>query len=222
MPMESKLSRLIALAEIITDINEQTEDTPIVLRHTDENTGQTIAIVCSRVEPTNMVLPLNVIWFVYDSTSTFYRRALKRVSKTAGEENTFNGFQQSWAGVYFYEDIFEHQYFDTEDMAQFSIPDVPLATVEQLGKTRLRTDPLDAQNPVAISTTDPRMIDNRDPLDHSHPEVPATKIFSGTNVLDIVDQSTPFRGYTLHFDSSGTVVWDQIKETDIEAGDYRG
>lgn len=222
MPMESKVAKLIELAEIITDIQGQTEDTPIILRHTDEKTGQTVAIACGQVEPTDIVLPLNVLWFNYDVDSPLYRRALKRVSKQSSEPNSISGLTHSWTDVYFYSDVFEPQYFDQDDLDLFDMPEVPVATVEQIGKTQTATAPIDAQQPVVIGTTDPRMADSRDPLSHSHPEVPATKVLSGTNVLDIIDQSAPMPGFTMHFNSSGEIIWAQLKETDIEAGGYRG
>lgn len=221
MSMELKLERFIFCAETISDIHEQTEDTPVVIRHTLDSEGVTITLVCSKVEPLHMVLPLNVVWINFDSSSKYYRKALKRVSKDSDYDKALSGYVQSWQEIYFFEDIVESQYFDEQDMALFDVPDVPLATTTTQGLVRLSSEPLTPSSPVAVASGDPRMINNRQPTEHAHEEKPFTKMFSGTNTVEILDQAVPMPGFTIQFDSFNRAVWAQIRETDIEAGGYR-
>lgn len=213
MPSERRLEILIDTLESLSGINDQSEDTPIVMRHTDTVSNRTVAIVCSQEEPTNMVLPLNVIWICYKSQSPLYKKALKRVSK---EEGTFQDLDitQSWDVLYFYDDVFEMQTYDPDDISLIQVSGTPYATVNQIGKVRLSQDPLDANLPVVVVEGDPRLSDDRDPLEHTHPEKPARQLAHSTG-YSIIQNSIPSVGAVLLHNGSGGLEWRQLKEEDL-------
>lgn len=213
MPMESKLDTLIKTLEFLSDIKEQSEDTPIVMRHTDTATNRTVAIVCSQVEPINMVLPIDVVWICFKPESNLYRQVLKRTSKDAGIFAS-EGITQSWDVLYFYEDVFQAQTYDPEDLTLIGISPVPFATVVDAGKVRLSADPLDPDAPVAVVEGDPRLSDPRVPNAHTHPEKPATMLSHATGHSSILD-SVPEVGKALLHDSSGNLIWRKINENDL-------
>lgn len=213
MPMESKLESLINLLEDVSEIRDQSEDSPIVLRHTDTATNRTVAIVCSQVEPINMVLPLNVVWICFKPESTLYRQALQRTSKDPGIFAS-EGISQSWDVLYFYDDVFAQQTYDPDDLTLVGVGSVPYASVAGLGKVRLSTDPLDPDAPVAIVEGDSRLADNRAPTAHTHTEVPATMLAHGTGHANIID-SIPVLNAALAMDGSGNYVWRQLNEGDL-------
>lgn len=213
MPSERRLEELVNTLETLSGINDQSEDTPIVMRHTDVVSNRTVAIVCSQVEPRNMVLPLNVIWFCFKPESPLYKQALKRLSKDPGNFQE-EDIHQSWDVLYFYEDLFENQHYDPADLELIQVSGTPFATVTQLGKVRLSTDPLDANLPVAIVDSDPRMSDNRDPLPHTHPEKPARMLAHATG-HSVVQNSVPQVGHVLLHNDTGGLVWRQLKEEDL-------
>lgn len=213
MPSEKRLEDLVNTLEHLSDINNQSEDTPIVMRHTDVVSNRTVAIVCSQVEPINMVLPLNVVWFCFKPESPLYKQALKRTSKDPG---TFQSqdIEQSWDILYFYEDILENQVYDPADLSLIQVSGTPFATITQLGKVRLTQDPLDTNLPVAIVDDDPRMFNDRDPLPHTHPEVPATMLSHATG-HSVVQDSVPSIGAVLLHDDQGDLSWRQLLEEDL-------
>lgn len=213
MPSERRLEELVNTLEELSGVNDQSEDTPIVMRHTDVVSNRTVAIVCSQVEPRNMVLPLNVIWFCFKSESPLYKQALKRTSKDPGSFQS-EDIQQSWDVLYFYEDIFENQVYDPDDLTLIQVSGTPFATVTQLGKVRLSQDPLDANLPVAIVDDDPRMFNDRDPLPHTHPERPARLLAHATG-HSVVQNSVPSIGHVLLHNDTGGLVWRQLREEDL-------
>lgn len=211
--MELRLEQLINNLEFLSDINNQSEDTPIVMRHTDPGTNKTIAIVCSQVEPINMVLPVNVIWICYKPESPLYRLALKRLSKDPGNHG-FPDVTQEWEILYFYEELLESQVYDPDDLSVLGVGTVPFASVDPLGKVRFLSDPLDPNMPVAIVTDDPRMSDNRDPTPHTHPERPATMLRHSTG-HSTIQNSVPAIGQVLLHDAAGDLRWDLLNEDNL-------
>jgi hypothetical protein len=211
--MELRLEQLIDNLEFLSDITNQSEDTPIVMRHTDPGTNRTIAIVCSQVEPINMVLPVNVIWICYKPESPLYRLALKRTSKEPGNMQA-DGVTQTWEVLYFYEELLEAQVYDPEDLTLLGVGSVPFANTTVYGKVRLSRDPLDPDQPVAIVTDDPRMSDNRDPTAHTHPERPATMLRHSQG-HSVIQNSTPAIGQVLLHDAQGDLRWGPLEEENL-------
>lgn len=213
MGMESKLEKLINTLEKLSDVKNVSEDTPIVMRHTDVTTNRTIAIVCSQGEPINMVLPLNVVWICYRADSPLYKQALRRVSKSPGSFGS-EGITQDWEVLYFYEDILEDQTYDPSDLSLVGVSPVPYASVEGPGKARISVDPADPSQPVFIVSDDPRMSDNRVPTAHTHVEKPATMLAHSAghgNILNSVAQVNA----ALMFTPSGDLEWRKITPDDI-------
>lgn len=213
MGMEYKLEQLISNLEKLSGINEQSEDTPIVMRHTDVSTNRTYAIVCAQGEPINMVLPMNVVWICFRPDSMLYRKALRRISKNDGIFQSEN-IKQDWEVLYFYEDVLEEQVYDPSDLTLVGVSPVPFATTEALGKVRLSIDPIDSDYPVAIVEGDERLSNPRTPNAHTHEEKPATMLAHATGHANIID-SVPEVGAALLFDAAGDLVWRKIKPDDL-------
>jgi hypothetical protein len=211
--MESKLETLIKNLEFLSRVQEQSEDTPIVMRHTDTQSNKTIAIVCSQVEPINMVLPTNVIWVCFKPESLFYLQALSRISKDAGQFQQHE-ITQDWKVLYFYDDLFNNQTYNPDDLTLMGVGGTPLATVVNLGRVRLTQDPLDSNLPVAVVTEDTRMFDNRDPLGHTHAEIPATMLTHSTGHSNIVDSVAQIGTVLLH-KANGDLEWARLQHENL-------
>lgn len=210
---ELKLQQLISSLETASDIRNMDEANPIVHRLSNSTIRKVTAIVCAVKEPNNLVLPLNVTWFVFDPLSPYYRQALRRVSKTA---NTQAGTANTWQLVDTIEQVFEDQYYDEEDTAIINADDpTPVASTTVQGVARLSVPAADPQNPVVVGEGDPRLTDPRMPKPHTHPEIPATQIKTKTGAITIDQTKVPVVGATLVATSSTTAEWRKLTSSDI-------
>jgi len=213
--MELRLEEFIDSLHILAGIDDLNDETPIVMRLRSQANNETITVVCATVEPTRMVLPANVVWINFNRSSEFYKQALKRTSKESNVETP--EFNQSWRLLYFYEDVFESQYYDPEDLGNLGDPVGP-ATVPELGMVRLNLAPASAMSPRVISEGHKSLINNRDPLPHleQHPEKPATILDVEGTVVSIIDQPNPLKDMMLLLNSDGTAQWRKLTEADID------
>ncbi len=213
MAMEKRLEDLMKAFFVASDIENLDGATPILMRKSNPAINKTVSFICSVVEPTQMVLPLNVVWFNFDKSSPYYNTALKRVSKEAPESGEL---VQTWEALYYYVDAMSAQYYDEED--QGAIGDsqkVPIADMETFGIVKLFENPEDGEEARVILTSDDRLSDPRNPLEHSHVEIPASMLAHSTGHLTIVD-SAPVIGSTLVASSATECSWRKLKDTDIE------
>lgn len=209
---ELKLQQLISSLEIASDIRNMDEANPITHRLSNSTIRKVTAIVCAVKEPSHLVLPINVTWFVFDPTSPYYRQALRRVSKSP----MTNGFEHTWQVVDTIADVFADQYYDAEDTTLLNASDpVPVASTSVQGIAKLSYTPEDASNPVVVGEGDPRLTDARTPKAHSHAEIPATQIKTKTGVVTISQSNPPTVGATLVATSSTTAEWRQLTSSDI-------
>lgn len=213
MAMEKRLEDLMKAFNVASDIENLDGSTPILMRKSNPAINKTVSFICSVVEPTQMVLPLNVVWFNFDKSSSFYNTALKRVSKEAPESGEF---EHSWKPLYYYDEAMEAQYYDEED--QGAIGDaqkVPIADMETFGIVKLFENPSEGEEARVILDTDARLSDARAPLEHMHDEIPATMFAHSTGHLTMVD-SAPVIGATIVAKNATECEWRKLKDTDID------
>lgn len=213
MAMEKRLEDLMRAFYVASDIENLDGSTPILMRRSNPSINKTVSFICSVVEPTQMVLPLNVVWFNFDKSSPYYNTALKRVSKEVPESGEF---EHTWKALYYYDEAMEAQYYDEED--QGAIGDaqkVPVADMETFGIVKLYENPAQGEDPRVILDTDARLTDARPPLEHDHAEKPATMLAHATGHLTIVD-SAPVIGATIIAKNATECEWRKLKDTDIE------
>lgn len=213
--MELRLEKFIDAAEVISNMGDLNNETPVVLRYQDPQTLRTITFVCSQVEPTKMVLPANVVWVNFDRNSIYYKQALKRTAKTAGSHTEF---EHSWELLYFYTDVFDNQYYDPADLADLDNDRVGYAKVSKAGIAKLTTTPTVSNAPRIISEGHDTLTNNRDPLDHEHPEKPATKLKTVSSFVTVQNQPNPTVGMALVCDSHLTASWRKLTESDVNMG----
>lgn len=208
-----KLQKLIESLEVASDIRNMDDTNPIVHRLSNPTVRKVTAIVCSVREPSTLILPINVTWFVFDPLSPYYKMALRRKSKTTVANS---GFVHQWELVDTIDQVFVDQTYDAEDSELLTENEpVPAATTTVQGIARLSFAPEDAADPVVVGEGDPRLSDARTPKAHSHPEVPATKIKTKTGVVTINQSVAPVVGATLVADSPTSATWRKLTSSDI-------
>lgn len=208
-----KLQQLIASLEVASDIRNMDDANPIVHRLSNATIRKVTAIVCAVKEPSNLVLPLNVTWFVFDPLSPYYRQALRRVSKAA---NAGAGTAHTWQLIDTIDSVFEDQYYDVTDTAIINADDpVPVASTSVQGVAKLSVASADPDNPVVVGEGDPRLTDARTPKAHTHAEKPATQIKTKTGAVTIDQTKVPVVGATLVATSATTAEWRQLTSSDI-------
>lgn len=209
-----KLQNLIGSLEVASDIRNMDETNPIVHRLSNPTIRKVTAIVCAVREPSTLILPLNVTWFVFDPLSPYYKMALRRKSKTTVANS---GFVHQWELIDTIDQVFVDQVYDAEDTALLNENEpVPAATTSVQGIARLSFTPQDASDPVVVGEGDPRLSDARTPKPHTHPEVPATKIKTKTGVVTINQSVVPVVGATLVADSPTSATWRKLTSSDIQ------
>lgn len=209
--MELKLETLCTNLAYLTDIHNQNQN-PISVRMTNRSTGKAVVIYCAYSAPRFVVLPANVLWIDMNPESDKFMTAFKRTSYDQA-----NPDNDVWTELYFYDDAMVDQSYDQTDMQYISLDPPPRATKSVHGVGMLSaTDP----TATVVVDEDPRLSDNRDPIDHVHEEVPATHVGyvdgdgSLVEAYPIADQNTPALNQTLRFDGA-QFVWGKIKESDL-------
>lgn len=109
--MELRLQKFIDQAIGIADVRNLSPENPIELSINAPNSGQKTKVVVAVNEPWQYIaLPVNVTWINYNPQDPYYKRALKRVSRSQS-----SAYQHTWQLLNNYVDIFEPpQYFDQE------------------------------------------------------------------------------------------------------------
>lgn len=209
--MELRLQQLIANLEQVSNVRNLDSNNPIVVRISHPTNSKVSVIVCSTSEPNTLILPLNVIWFSFDPTSEYFRKALKRVSKTPSSP-----FQNTWSVITTYDEVFIDQYYDADDTELLTDTTIPEpATTTSLGIARLSYPAQVASNPVVVTDGDPRLSDARNPLPHDHPEVPATMLKTSQGVVTISGSEAPTAGCVLVATSDTTAQWRKLRSSDL-------
>lgn len=211
--MEKRLQDLIFALKVASDVENLDTATPILMRHSNSAINKTVAIICSEFEPDQMVLPLNVVWFVFDKQSQYYNMALKRTSKDPDPNGEYT---HSWKLLYYYDECMEGQWYDEEDQGHIGdAQKVPVATTDVFGIVKLHENPPEGEDPHVILDDDARLSDARPPLDHSHAEIPASMLKHSTGTITIADGS-PEIGMTIVAEDALAAKWRKLTEDDIE------
>ena len=213
--MERQLSQLIESMLVVSDVQNLDAVNPITHRLSNNTIRKVTTVVCALREPVALRLPLNVIWFNYDPRSAYYKKALQRVSK---EAPGVSGFQHTWKVIETMEEYNADQFYDEEDSEVIGgETEVPPASMTTLGIVKLSVAPANANNPVAVGEGDPRLSDAREPLYHTHPEIPATMIQTRSGrTLRINTSVAPVVGATLVYQGNDTVIWRQLTTSDVQ------
>ena len=210
--MELRLQEFIRDLEHVAKTHGMAANNPVVTRLSRPALASLTVVVLAEEEPDTQILPLNVTWINLDPTSSHFRRALRRVSKTPVAP-----YNHEYEVLDLYDDVFVEQYYDAGDEAIVSSGGVTsAATTSELGLVKLTAAPADPQNPVVVENTDPRLADARVPTAHTHPQEPAASLATtGTNV--VINGSTPPTAGMLLFAVSGTeATWRFATTADVQ------
>lgn len=207
--MELRLQQFIESVQIVSDIDNLNAESPVVLRFYEPDQDITVSVVCSIEEPTNMIIPLNAIWIVFDKESPYYKQALQRTSK-----NPSSGFAFTWKRLYFYDHVFAEQTYDPADLEGINTDPVGPATESTAGIVLLSQASPTPANPTVISEGHYTLTNDRDPNEHTHPERPAVSFATSSASIPIIDQHNPDIGMALIVGNSGA-LWRFLDETDI-------
>jgi len=211
--MERRLQQLIEDFERVSNVRNLDSNNPIVMRISHPTNASVHVIVCALEEPTTLVLPLNVTWFVYDPMSADYRQALRRESKN---DDPSGIYEQEWITVSTYDEVFVDQFYDEADTELLSDNSGPSpAQTDALGIARLSYPAEVKSNPVVVVEGDPRLSDARVPLAHTHPERPARQLKTSEGVVTIEGSDAPTSGSVLVATSATTAEWRKLRTSDI-------
>ena len=209
--MEKRLEDFITQVEQVSYMRNLDAANPIVLRFSHPSIAKVTAVVCAQLEPTQLILPLNVVWVDLDPQSDNYRNALQRVSK-----NTVAPFEHEWVLLEQYDDVFAEQNYDAADEALLTSADaVAAATLTEIGTVRLSAVSSTPESPVVVGEGDERLADPRDPTAHSHEQLPAASLRTQSTNVVISGAVRPVAGSILFATSATTAEWRAVTSTDI-------
>jgi len=218
----------------LADLRNLSVENPIVLRVNAPASLEEFQIVVAHKEPSFSILPYNVTWIVADSASANYKRAMRRVTSLP-----FAGYRNTWEILTTVEDIFAvpqyYEYSGSFQLGEVELNGITQATMKMRGTVKLLNNPVDTDpeadinNPVAISSNDPRMDDARDPLPHTHPLTAAEMLAGSTGAnefyVTIKDGAPPQAGQVLILTGAGDEpnemigYWRNLNRSDV---DYNG
>lgn len=207
--MELKLEQFISNVELLTNIHQQNKN-PIMFRLPKDGSQLGLLFYCSYAVPRYVVLPVNAIWLDLDPESATFRTAYKRTTKHATDP-----YQDVWTELYFYDDAMTDQTYDPDDLKVINQSLPPLATSLTRGVGYLSYP--EAESRVVLEG-DETLTNNRDPLDHTHPEKPATMISIngtfGTEFVPIKDQDVPQVNQIMVLEDN-TLQWRKVRESEL-------
>ena len=195
------ISALLAVTEFET--NHLTQ----VIRQVNPVLNTSASFVVSATEPTDIPLPLNVVWLCMDTSKKFYRTLLSRTAKTPAD-----GFNHTWVEVKEIASLWAPQYYAQEDLPSGTA--LPLATKDDYGVARITTKAVAEDRPTFVSVSDPRNTDARKPKAHTHPEKPAKELKHSTGKID-VDADKGTAGTTFVADSASVAKYASIDASDL-------
>ncbi|QYW04145.1 hypothetical protein pEaSNUABM46_00161 [Erwinia phage pEa_SNUABM_46] len=157
-------------------------------------------VVVSLTEPSFSEKPYNLIWIDANSGSPQYQYVLRRTSHVSDGNH-----RGSWVSVPDYASLFNSKQFFrrvVENAGDLGIEEgdleIPHATTNRIGSVQTKTDPADAEDPIAVSGSDPRMSDPRYPTNHDHPDYPRTMIrLNSSAFVEVASSNQPQPGYVL-------------------------
>lgn len=207
--MELKLEQFIKDVELLTNIHEQNKN-PILFRMQKGTAEMGLVFYCSYRIPRYVVLPKNAIWFDYDPESSTFRHGFRRVLKHATDPT-----EDQWEQLYFYDDAMADQEYDPADLQIINQSMPSKATKTTFGIGYLSYPEPEGR---VIIEGDPTLTDKRIPLEHTHPEVPASMLSIngtfGVEYIPIEDQNIPIISQVLVY-GDNKLQWRKIKEEEM-------
>lgn len=207
--MELKLEKFINNVELLTNIHSQNKN-PILFRLPVEGSTLGLVFFCGYSIPRYIVLPENGVWINYNPESTDYHSAFKRTFM-----DPQNPANDVWEELYFYDDAMQEQHYSEDDLSIIAGELPPIATTGTHGIGYLSYAEATAK---VVQQGDSTLTDDRPPLEHTHPETPAT-MFSvnnsaGTESIPIQDQASPSLNQVLVLEND-TLTWRKLKEGEL-------
>jgi len=142
-------------------------------------------VLVSRFEPDAVTVPFNVCWINNDPNHKDYKTLQRRVDAEGYDDGNY---RYVWSVISTVEEIFtELQYYKkAADPILGEVDDFGLlpATVSTFGAFRVSVDPEVEDDTVSVADTDPRMSDDREPVDHDHGDQITTMIAGGFSEVD--------------------------------------
>lgn len=178
-----------------------------VIRITNPMLRKHTVFVVSATEPTDLTLPLNVLWVNINMVSEHYHTILRRVDKTPTAP-----YDHTWVVENSYDSLFQDQYYAPEDNTGGQA--YPAASSAVYGLARISVEADDEADPIMVTDDDPRMSDDRIPLPHSHDEQPAQWLATATTPVEIYS-GTPVTGAVFRFNGS-VVEQRKLTAADVE------
>ena len=157
-------------------------------------------VVVSMTEPSFSEKPYNLLWIDANTGSPQYAYVLRRTS--AVSDGNHRG---SWVAVNDYSQLFSQKQFfrrvveNAGDLG-LDVGDliVAHATPTRLGSVVTKNAPAQANDPLAVSSSDPRMSDDRYPTNHDHPDYPRTMVrVNSSAFVEVSSSNEPQPGYVL-------------------------
>ena len=208
--MELKLEKFINNVELLTNIHSQNKN-PILFRLPVEGSSLGLVFFCGYSVPRYVVLPENAIWIDFNPESKSFRSAFKRTS-----HDTSNPYNDVWTELYFYDDAMEEQYYNPDDINVIAGQLPPVATVLTHGVGYLSYPESEAR---VIQEGDSSLTNARPPLEHTHPETPASMISINGSVgqehIPVKDQPFPKLGQILVVEDDA-ITWRKLQEGELK------
>ncbi|AQT28634.1 putative T1SS secreted agglutinin RTX [Erwinia phage vB_EamM_Yoloswag] len=207
--MELKLTQFVSNVELLTNIHNQNKN-PIMFRLPAQGSTLGLLFYCAYSCPRYVVLPINAIWIDMNPESDTFQQVFKRTTKHASDP-----YQDVWTALYFYDDAMGEQTYDPSDLGVINTELPPLATSLTHGVGYLSYPESSSR---VILEGDETLTDDRKPLDHTHPEKPATMLSingtTGEEHVPIKDQDKPalYQVLVLEDDS---LQWRHIREDEL-------
>lgn len=198
-------NQIISGLLVVTDF--ETNALTQVIRQVNPVLNTSASFVVSATEPTELSLPLNVVWLCMDTTKKYYRTLLSRVSKEVSAD-----FKHTWAAVTDVSSLWAPQYYAQEDLPTGTA--LPYATKDDWGVARITTKAVAEDRPTFVSVDDPRNTDARTPKPHTHPEKPAKELKHSTGKIN-VDAAKGTNGTTFVADDATVAKYASIDAADL-------
>lgn len=137
-----------------------------------ENSGKQYILICSEAEPDTVTIPFNVLWINCDEQHPDFLVILRRVDAEKYDDSNYRG---TWSVISSVPELYsEDQYYKNDS-------DPILGEIEQFrpafaSTTRLGGFYLTTDSGILVGDNDERMSDEREPTEHTHPDVPRTML----------------------------------------------
>lgn len=202
--MATQLEQFVNQYRYMASVRGLTPSNPVNFQFTPNasDTSDVYRLIVSYTEPSFADVPYNVLWLDVNPGSPYYKSVLLRTSHVTDTEH-----RASWRKLEEYANLFKSKQFFrfvVENASDLGI-DVGELAVPRANTRTMGTVMLDPNNPeadnmgsVAVSDSDPRMTDNRDPNAHEHDDYPRTMIrLNSTAYVEVTASNMPQEGYVL-------------------------